>query len=213
VGAVGGVDHWLLEFVSGSPWTYGLVLSLALLDAILPVVPSETAVITAGVVAAQGDLSIGVVLAAAAVGAFLGDNLTYWIGRRFGHRAAGRFLRGEKGRRALTWATNTLDERGGLLIVVARFIPGGRIATMLAAGTVGYPWLRRFVPYDAVAATFWACYAGLLGYFGGKAFQNSTWKALLVAFVIAGGIALAIEGMRRLNLHRRVIRLFGWESL
>jgi membrane-associated protein len=168
---------------------------------------------TAGVVAAQGDLSIGLVLAAAAIGAFAGDNLTYWIGRKWGHRAADRFLRGEKGRRSLAWAEKTLNERGGLLIVVARFIPGGRIATMLTAGTVEYPYLRRFVPYDAIAATFWACYAGLLGYFGGKAFQNSTWKALLVAFAIAAGIALAIEGIRRLNLHRRLVRLLGWESL
>jgi membrane protein DedA with SNARE-associated domain len=213
VGVVGGFDHWLLDFISGSSWTYGVVLGLALLDAILPVVPSETAVITAGVVAAQGDLSIGLVLAAAAVGAFAGDNLTYWIGRQWGHRAAERFLRGEKGRRSLAWAEKTLNERGGLLIVVARFIPGGRIATMLTAGTVEYPYLRRFVPYDAIAAIFWACYAGLLGYFGGKAFQNSTWKALLVAFAIAAGIALAIEGIRRLNLHRRLVRLLGWESL
>jgi membrane protein DedA with SNARE-associated domain len=206
------VDQWLLDFISGSPWTYGVVLALALLDAVFPVVPSETAVIAAGVVAAQGDLNIGIVLAAAAVGALVGDNLTYLIGRKFGHRAAEKFLRGEKGRRGLAWASKTLDERGGLLIIVARFIPGGRIATMLAAGTVEYPWLRRFLPYDLIAATFWACYAGLLGYFGGKAFQNSTWKALVVAFAIAAGIALLIEGIRRLKLHRHVFRLLGWES-
>jgi membrane protein DedA with SNARE-associated domain len=208
---VGGFDDWLLNFVSGSPWTYGVLFSAALLDAVLPVVPSETAVITAGVVAAQGELSIELVLVVSAVGAFAGDNTAYFIGRRFGPRAAERLVRGEKGKRALDWAKKTLDERGGLLIIVARFIPGGRIATMLTAGTVGYPWLRRFVPYDAIAATFWACYAGLLGYFGGKAFENSTWKALLVAFAAAAGIALVIEGIRRLDLHTRVFRLIGWE--
>jgi membrane-associated protein len=207
-----GIEHWLLDFISGSPWTYAVLFSAALLDAVLPVVPSETAVITAGVVAAQGDLSIGLVLLAAAVGAFMGDNAAYWIGRRWGHRAAERFVRGEKGKRALDWAKRTLDERGGMLIVVARFIPGGRIATMLTAGVVKYPWLQRFVPYDAIAAVFWACYAGLLGYFGGKAFENSTWKALLVAFAAAAGIALVVEGVRRLGLHTRVFRLLGWQQ-
>jgi membrane-associated protein len=206
------VSHWLLQFVSSSPWTYAVVFGLALTDAIFPVVPSETAVITAGVVAAQGDLRIELVLLAAAIGAFIGDNLTYWIGHAFGDRAAEKFLRGEKGRRSLDWAKRTLDRRGGLLIVVARFIPGGRIATMLTAGTVKYPWLRRFVPYDAIAVTFWACYAGLLGYFGGKAFEHSTWKALLVAFAIAGGVALVVEAVRRLRLHRHVSRLLRWES-
>jgi len=206
------VGNWLLHFVSSSSWTYAVVFGLALVDAIFPVVPSETAVITAGVLAAQGALSIELVLLAAAVGAFLGDNLTYLIGHTWGDRAAQRFLRGEKGRRSLEWAEKTLHERGGLLIVVSRFIPGGRIATMLTAGTVRYPWLRRFVPYDAIAVTVWACYAGLLGYFGGRAFEHSTWKALLVAFAIAGGFALVVELVRRLKLHHHVGRLLRWES-
>ena len=206
------MDQWLLDFISGSPWTYGVLFAVALLDAVFPIVPSETAVITAGVVAAQGDLNISLVLVVSAIGAFCGDNIAYGIGRKWGHRAAERFVRGEKGKRALAWAKKTLDERGGLLIVVARFIPGGRIATMLTAGTVEYPWLRKFVPYDALAAVFWACYAGLLGYFGGKAFENSTWKALLVAFAIAAGIALIVEGIRRLGIHTRIFRLLGWQG-
>jgi membrane protein DedA with SNARE-associated domain len=209
---VSGVDDWLLDFISGSPWTYAVLFSAALLDAVFPFVPSETAVITAGVVAAQGDLDIALVILVAALGAFAGDNTAYWIGRKFGHRAAERFVRGEKGKHALEWARKTLDERGGLLIIVSRFIPGGRIATMLTAGTVEYPWLRKFVPYDAIACVFWACYAGLLGYFGGKAFENSTWKALLVAFAAAAGIALVVEGVRRLGIHTRVFRLLGWQE-
>jgi membrane protein DedA with SNARE-associated domain len=206
------VDQWLLDFISGSPWTYAVLFSIALLDAVFPIVPSETAVITAGVVAAQGDLNIGIVLLASALGAMAGDNTGYFIGNRLGPRVVNKFLRGEKGRRALQWAEKTLDERGGLLIVVARFIPGGRIATMLAAGTLGYPWLRRFVPFDALAGTFWACYAGLLGYFGGRTFENSTWKALVVAFAIAAGIALLVEAIRRLGVHRWVLRRLRWQG-
>jgi membrane-associated protein len=208
----GFVDQWLLDFVSGSPWTYAVLFAVAFLDALLPVVPSETAVITAGVVAAQSDLHIAIVLLAAALGAFAGDNVAYLIGHRLGRRAADRFLRGDKGRRALAWAERTLDRRGGLLIVAARFIPGGRIATMLAAGTVRYPWARRFVPFDALAALLWACYAGLLGYFGGKTFEHSTWKALVVAFGIAAGVALVVELVRRLRLPSRLGRLLQQES-
>ena len=57
-----------------SGWAYAVVFVFAFLDALLPVVPSETAVITAGVVAATGHLSLLLTLAAAACGAFAGDN-------------------------------------------------------------------------------------------------------------------------------------------
>ena len=57
-----------------SGWAYGIVFLFAFLDALVPVVPSEASVITAGVVAAAGGLYLPLVVAAAAGGAFLGDN-------------------------------------------------------------------------------------------------------------------------------------------
>jgi membrane-associated protein len=65
---------------NASGWAYAAVFVLALLDAILPVVPSETAVITAGVVAAVGHLSFPLIVAFAAVGALAGDDIAYFIG-------------------------------------------------------------------------------------------------------------------------------------
>lgn len=121
-----------------SAWAYAIVFVLAVIDAVLPVVPSETAVITAGVVAAAGDLSLPLVIPAAAIGAFAGDNLAYMIGRRYGSRATGRFFRGDKARRRLDAARRQLDQRGGELIAVGRFIPGGRTAVTLTAGLTGF---------------------------------------------------------------------------
>ena len=65
-----------------SGWAYGIVFLFAVLDALVPVVPSEASVITAGVVAAAGGLYLPLIIAAAAGGAFLGDNAAYLIGRR-----------------------------------------------------------------------------------------------------------------------------------
>jgi membrane protein DedA with SNARE-associated domain len=177
-----------------SGWAYAIVFALSYLDAIIPVVPSETAVITAGVVAATGDLSLALILPAAAAGAFLGDNTAYLIGRRFGTRINERFFSGEKARKRIEWAQKQLEERGGELIAVGRFIPGGRTAVTLSAGTLRYPW-RRFAVFDAASAIGWATYASMLGYLGGSAFEKSTWKALVlalgIAFAVAGGIELA----------------------
>lgn len=183
-------------------WAYAVVLVFAFLDALLPVVPSETAVITAGVVAAQGKLSLLLVIAAAACGAFAGDNTAYGIGHRFGPYATARYFRGEKGRKTMGWAERQLAERGGELILVARFIPGGRIAVTVIAGTTRYPW-PRFVLFDALAGIFWASYAAFLGYFGGKAFERAPWAGLLLALAIAFGVTGALELARALARRRR----------
>ena len=206
------MDQWLIDVVSGSPWTYALIFAVAMVDAFFPIVPSESVLITAGVVCAQGDLQLGPVILVGALGAFAGDNTSYFIGSKLGRAFVHRFLRGEKGKNALEWGEKTLTEHGGLLIIVARFIPGGRTATTFAAGTLGYPWLRKFVPYDAVAVSLWASYGALVGYFGGKTFEESPWKALLLAFGLAFLLVLLVEGIRRLGIHQWVIRRLRWQE-
>jgi membrane protein DedA with SNARE-associated domain len=185
------VFNQFTQFVANaSGWAYAVVLLLALLDAILPVVPSETAVITGGVVAATGRLSLPLLVASATVGAMAGDNAAYLIGRRFGGTATNRFFRSEKAQHRIAWAQGQLRERGGQLILIGRFIPGGRTAVTLTAGTLRYRW-RRFLAFDAVASLVWALYAALLGYFGGRAFEHAAWKGLLLAL----GVGLLIGGI------------------
>jgi membrane-associated protein len=191
------------ELISGSQWSYAVVFAFAFLDALIPVVPSETSVVTAGVLAGAGEMSLLLIILCAASGAILGDNTAYGIGRRWGDRAAERLARGERGGRGLRWAKRELDDRGGQLIIVARFIPGGRTLVTLSAGSLAYPW-RRFVGFDAIAGSSWALYAAFLGYFGGKAFEQQPWKGLLAALLIAFAIAGGIELIRYLRKRERV---------
>jgi membrane protein DedA with SNARE-associated domain len=192
--------HFTELVADASGWAYAIVFLLAFLDVFVPIVPSETAVITAGVVAGAGGLSLPVVIVIAAAGAFLGDNTSYLVGHRYGHRATDRFFSTGKGAERLDWAEKQLDERGGELIVVGRFIPGGRTVVTLSAGTLHFPW-RRFALFDAIAAVGWALYASLLGYFGGKAFEHEAWKGLLlalgIAFAVTGSIELVRWALRR----------------
>ena len=197
------------EIVSqASAWAYAIVFLVAFLDALVPLVPSETAVITAGVVAAGGDLSLALTVSAAAGGAFIGDNSAYGIGRRFGRRVTERFFRSGRSRKRIEWAQRQVDARGGELIVLARFIPGGRTAVTLTAGTLRYPW-RKFALFDALAALVWAVYASLLGYFGGRAFERAPWKGLLLAVGIAFAVAVGVEVGRWLLKRRARKRRFA----
>lgn len=184
-----------VDAVSGSGWTYGIVFGVAALDAFFPVVPSEATVITAAVLASQGEgLRLELIIPAAAIGAICGDNVSYWVGRLAGERIAEKVFAGTR-RKHLDRAHRMLEERGGYLIVVGRFIPGGRTAVTFAAGSLDWAWLR-FITFDVVAGVVWASYASLLGFVGGKSFEKSTWKALLVAFAGAALFTGAIEAVR-----------------
>lgn len=189
----------LLDLVTASNWTYGLLFALAAVDAVFPVVPSEAAVITAGVLAAADRLDILVVIAVSAAGAWVGDNGSYLIGRQLGRPVHRRLLERPKARRRVEWAGGQLDERGTYLVVIARFIPGGRTATTFTAGLVRYPWPTRFGPLTVLAALLWATYAGFLGYLGGRIFIERPVYGIALAFAIAGSVALGVELVRRLR--------------
>ena len=194
-------DTFTRLVTDASGWTYGIIALFALLDAVLPVVPSEATVITAGVVCSTGHLNLSRPY-------HRGCRCLARRQPRLRHRTAvrragqGPVLRWRQGRQRVAWAERQLGERGNELIVVGRFIPAGRTLITLTAGTLAYPW-RRFALFDAVAAVIWALYAGLLGYFGGKAFEDAPWKGLLLAFGLALAVTGGIELFRWLRRRRR----------
>jgi len=193
----------LLNAVSGSPWTYVLILGVCAGDAVLPLFPSETVVIAAAVLASRGRLDLALVIVAAAVGALLGDNCAYALGRSGLRRAADRLLRSERNQQRLDWARAQLRHSGAWIIIVARFIPGGRTATTYISGTLDMPWKRRFLPADATAAILWSLYSAGLGYFGGSAFEHNLWIPLLIATGTSLVVAVLGELIRRKFLNRR----------
>jgi membrane protein DedA with SNARE-associated domain len=192
----------LVDAVSGAWWSYPVIFLVAMLDAFFPIVPSETLAITGGVLAGSGDLELWLVILAASTGAIVGDNISYFLGAWVGEHTVKRLFRSEKAHRGFDWAERQLEERGGYLIVIARFIPGGRTAVTFASGyTHAMPW-RRFIVYDVIAGVIWGSYTALLGYFGGKQFEEQPWKGLLLAFGVAVGVAVLIEVVRHLRQRR-----------
>lgn len=190
-----------LKELSNSPWFYLVIFAIALLDSVLPVVPSETLVIIGGVSAGLGDLFVPLVVVAAAGGAFIGDNMSYTIGTFFSERLRRHYDKSEKGRRRLQWAHDQIEERGGELLITARYIPGGRTIVTLTCGITGQhrSW---FMPWAAVAATLWALYASLLGFIGGKTFSDNHTLAFLIAFATALGVTALIEVVRAVRKRR-----------
>jgi membrane-associated protein len=183
--------------------SYFVAVLLPALDALIPLVPSETAVIALGVASAgSADPRAIILVALAAAGAFLGDNAAYLLGRRFGPAAAQRVFAGERGARRRAWAERSLHRFGARIIIGCRFIPGGRTAITLTCGLVGYP-RRRFMAATGCAAAIWASYAFLIGLLGGRAFEDRPWAGLLLALGLTVVISVLIEAARRAWAWRR----------
>jgi D-alanyl-D-alanine carboxypeptidase len=188
----------LVDPLMGSPLLYPLLAGLSSLDGVVPMIPSEAAVLTAGVFAHAGTPSLLLVVVATALGVFVGDHLAYGLGRSVvGSRLIGRSRRV---RRAVDAAGRHLDRRAGLLIVTSRFLPGGRVTMNAACGTVRLP-LSRFSPASAIAALAWAAYTAGLGYLGGAAFVANP----LLGLAVGLGLSFVFGGVAEL-IRRRAAR-------
>jgi membrane protein DedA with SNARE-associated domain len=188
---VSDLTDWLSD-VSSNWWFVAVIFAVAFLDSVIPAVPSETCVIIGGVAAGAGNQNLGLVIAAGAVGAFLGDNTAYSIGRRASGYFERRAARKPKFAARLQWAAEQIRRRGGLLLITARFIPGGRTVLTISCG-ITRQFRGWFVAWVAVAAAIWATYAALLGYVGGATFEDDHTKAFLVAFGAAIATTVLIE--------------------
>ena len=154
-------------------------------------------VIVAGTLAGAGDLNVFLVILAAWAGAVIGDNISYGIGKFAGERTVKRLFRHEKALKGFDWAEQQLEERGSYIILIARFIPFGRTAVTF---TAGYTRACRGTGSSATTsspAALWATYATMLGYIGGKQFEEQPWKGVVLGLAIAFTVAFADRGRAR----------------
>jgi membrane-associated protein len=184
----------LVDPVTASPLLYPLLAGVCSLDGVLPMIPSEAAVLAAGVFAHTGTPSLWLVVVATALGVFVGDHLAYGLTRSvFGPRL---IRRSKRVSRAVAVAGRHLDRRAGLLIVTSRFLPGGRVTMNAACGTARLP-LSRFSPASAIAALAWAAYTAGLGFLGGAAFVDNPLLGVAVGLGLSFVLGGIVELIRR----------------
>jgi membrane protein DedA with SNARE-associated domain len=188
----------LLDGALASQWLLLVIVGLAVVDALLPMVPSEALIIAAGVGAAAGDQSLVAVIAAASAGSFIGECTAFLVGRGFGAAVRGRLASGSSRAELFARTERTLTTRGGLILLTARYIPAGRTVAALAAGASRFP-VRRYVGYSALGATMSAAYVAMLGFLGGATFAGDPLVALAVSLGIGTAIGSVAGLARRLR--------------
>lgn len=193
----------LIEQNAAAVWVLPALFLLATFDALLPPVPSDSVVITlAAFGAASGSPHLLALGAVAAAGAFLGDNLTFVVARR-SRLTRLRTSHRPKVRTAFLRAESELDRRGGLAIVVARYIPVGRVGVNVTAGagTFSQP---RFVLLSAMAAVSWATYSVGIGALAGHWVEQNPLLGAIGGIALAGALGLVVD--RVLQRPERALR-------
>lgn len=179
-----------------SQWLLLVIVGLAVIDALLPAVPSEALIITAGVAAAAGTQNLVFVVAAATLGSFIGESTAYGIGRGFGPAVRKRMTPGTGRAETFAGVERVLLTRGGLILLTGRFIPAGRTIAAIAAGATDFP-ISRFVAFSAPGAALSAAYVAMLGFLGGAAFASDPLVALLFSLAVGTTITVIIGLARR----------------
>ncbi|MEZ5340558.1 MAG: VTT domain-containing protein [Acidimicrobiales bacterium] len=118
-----------------------------------------------GTAAGTGNLSIALVVLVAVIGAAAGDSIAHLLGQRASGVVGRLLFRGEKGKRRLETVGRQIKQRGGVLLITARFIPGGRTALTFTCGATQQPYRSWFLRWDIVAVVIWATYAAGLALF------------------------------------------------
>ncbi len=190
-----------------APWGYVVVFAATFLENSVGagvIVPGETLVIIGGVYAGLGDLWVPGVATVAIIGAILGDNLGYWIGRRFGRGFLERhgrklFVTPER----IEAAERYYARHGGKTVFFGRFIPVVRSVGFIVAGVSHMPW-KRFLVYDVAGAVIWGVGHTMIGYALGESYERLERYATPFGIGLLVVLLLVIGGSKFLAARRRV---------
>lgn len=165
---------------------------------VMPFLPGDSLLFTAGLFAASGDLSLVILLSSLIIAAVLGDNVNYWIGRKvglsvFNWKIKGRQLVKES---YLEKTEAFFEKRGVAAIIMARFVPIVRTFTPFAAG-VGKMKYKKFFLYDVIGGVLWISSMTLAGYFlGGFKWIRENNEKVVLAIVFISVLPMLISFLK-----------------
>src|SRR5215204_1249654 len=173
--------------------------------------PGETILLASGILVQRGTLDLGDVIFFGILGAVVGDQIGYWIGREGGRPFIlrwGRYLFITPER--LARAEAFFARHGGKAVFMARFFSGLRVFGALVAGISRMRW-GTFLIYNALGGAVWATAVVLVGYFLGSSLalvERWLGRATLVLAVVVA-VAVGFYLAYRWASHHRE-RLVGW---
>lgn len=176
------------------PWVLWGTLAIVLIESgvLFPVLPGDSLLFTAGLLHDRLGLHLSTLVILTFVAAFIGAQIGYWLGARYGRRLFSddaRFLKTEHLHKAESYFLNY----GGRALVIGRFIPFVRTFIPLAAGIARYPY-PKFLAFNSLGSLLWGAGITYLGsVLGGVDFVHDHLSIIILAIVFVSLIPMIVE--------------------
>jgi membrane protein DedA with SNARE-associated domain len=193
---IGGGDGFSLVTESEGSGAYFATFALIALDAVFPIFPGETTLNAASTLAAQGELSLILVIISGALGAIVGDSSLYWIARRNAHRVEGQVTKAKENPKVVAGLA-FLGSSAPIMLVLGRYVPGVRFLVNATMGLQKHPY-RHFLLWSSVGGILWATYTCLLAYVVGTALSDFPLASVVISgFITSAAIVVLFFVIRR----------------
>ena len=185
-------------------WIYAILFflvfaetGLIVMSFLMPFLPGDALIFAIGMIAARGELDIVIIVPLLIIAALLGDNLNYYVGKRFGSF----ILNSEKTfiirKSHILRAQEFFDKHGRNSIIMARFIPVVRTIVPFLSGATNVPY-KTFLKFSFIGAFLWVAAISLLGYFLGQIdYVKEHLEKFIILIIIVANIPLIKQFLPR----------------
>ncbi len=178
---------------------YWVVFLIIMLESAGVPLPGETVlVLAAGYAGATGELNLSLVIASAASGAIIGDNIGFWVGRTWGTKFLlryGKFVHLSENR--LKLGQYLFAKHGAKIVFFGRFVAFLRVLAALLAGVNKYEW-RQFLFFNALGGVTWAVVIGIGAFLFGDSIHRVSGPLGIAALVaVVAGVIVFMYIVRR----------------
>jgi membrane-associated protein len=178
-------------------WVYAFLFiiifaetGLIILTFLMPFLPGDALIFAIGMIAANNQINFSVIIPLLMIAAILGDNVNYFVGKRFGNYILNndsKFFIKEK---HIIKAKEFFERNGKQSIIIARFVPVVRTIVPFLCGTTGVPY-RTFLLYSLFGAFMWVGLIGTIGYFLGTfEFVKTHLGKFIIGIIVLANIPL-----------------------
>lgn len=181
------------------PHPYSVIFGFVVLDAVLPIFPSESLLTTGSNLAAQSgsDIVLWRLIMAGSLGAIVGDSLLYWLSRTVLRRSMSKQVEKAQQNEKVARSMEVMSTTAPLLIVFGRFVPGLRFMVGATMGLTKFSY-PRFLLWDSVGGILWASYTCIFSYAVATVIQDKPFISIAVSVIVTTGLlALLYKPLKR----------------
>ena len=168
---------------------YAVIFGFVVLDAVIPIFPSESLLTTGSNLAAQtgSNIELWRLIVAGSLGAIIGDSLLYWLSRTVLRRSMSKQVEKAQQNEKVARSMEVMSHTAPLLIVFGRFVPGLRFMVGATMGLTKFNY-PKFLLWDSIGGILWASYTCIFSYAVASVIQDKPFISIVVSVIVTTGL-------------------------